>query len=131
MQWILSTATRCDFNISAGGTYKSLILHRVTDAPSKQPKWPKVLETKVKDEVSHQDEHPNTEELDVGKCAKTPQINDNCTVYNSRKHNNHPPDDTDILNKFGIKTIHTKSSQNVFNAKLNLIRDDRLGFFMD
>jgi len=50
-------------------TYKSLILHRVADTSSKQPKRPEILETKVEDEVSHQDEHPHTEELNVGKCA--------------------------------------------------------------
>jgi len=53
----------------AATTYKSLILHRVTDTACKQPKWPEILKTKVKDEVSHQDKHPHTEELDVGKCA--------------------------------------------------------------
>jgi len=55
--------------MKAVDTYKSLILHRVTDTSSKQPQWPEILETKVKDEVSHQDKHPHTEELYVGKRA--------------------------------------------------------------
>jgi len=55
--------------MKADATYKSLILHRVTDTSSKQPKWPEILEAKVEDEVSHQDKHPDTEELYVRKCA--------------------------------------------------------------
>jgi len=59
----------CKGKLKVAATYKSLILHRVADTPSKQPKWPEILETKVEDEVGHQHKHPHAEELYVGKCA--------------------------------------------------------------
>ena len=50
-------------------TNQSLVLEGVVNRAEQEPEWPQVLEAEVKDEVSHQYQHPHHQEFHIQKCA--------------------------------------------------------------